>query len=342
MNRAVAAPLRDYGAFGPDSVVWKVASYPTSTTIAFQRTVAVEVMEPFVAAAVTDTGSVQYRPAMRYQRTLQYTATLIFGDSQAAVKASDMLMRIHRRIRGTEPMTGATYDSLEPESQLWIHLTEWHSLLYCYELFGPGPLSVEEDEQYWAECRVAAIYQTIDPDRIPRNRAEASAYLDSMRPRLSGSEAAQTLARFIFNVETFNEDLGPASQLLMKPLLFGMKHMTIASCPRWMRPVMGLRQPRVVDMAAILTGRLFFRAIAAAPGSAQAAFLRWYAPMTYPIVAPALMDVTPENPVTVDPADAWAAAGRPTPREQWLEMVPTRGQQAPTTKDDPANLVSFT
>jgi uncharacterized protein (DUF2236 family) len=342
MTRPALARLRDYGAFGPDSVVWKVAAYPTSTTIAFQRTVAVEVMEPFVAAAVTDTGSVQYRPAMRYQRTLQYTATLIFGDSQAAVKASDMLMRIHRRIRGVEPMTGATYDSLEPESQLWIHLTEWHSLLYCYELFGPGPLSAEEDEQYWSECRTAAIYQTIDPDRIPRNRAEATAYLASMRRRLSGSEAAQTLARFIFDIDTFNEDLGPVSQVLMKPLLVGMKHMTIASCPRWMRPVMGIRQSRAVDIAAIAAGRILFRTLAAAPGSVQASFLGWYAPATYPIVAPALMGVTPEDPVVVDPGEAWAAAGRPTPREQWREMSPTRAQQTPTVKDDPANLLSFT
>lgn len=342
MSRTTPRPLRDYGAFGPDSVVWKVASYPTSTTIAFQRTVAVEVMEPFVAAAVTDTGSVQYRPAMRYQRTLQYTATLIFGDSVAAVRASDTLMRIHRRIRGTEPMTGATYDSLEPESQLWIHLTEWHSLLYCYELFGPGPLSAEEDEQYWAECRTAAIFQTIDPDRIPRNRAEATAYLASMRPRLSGSEAAQTLARMIFNVDSFNEDLGPVSQALMKSLLFGMKYMTIASCPRWMRPVMGVRQPRVVDIAAVVAGRTLFRALAAAPGSVQAAFLGWYAPLAHPIVAPSLIGVEPENPVTVDPVDAWSEAGRPTPREQWLAMESNRSSQAPTGRDDAANLISFT
>ena len=32
----------DYGFFGPDSVTWKVWSYPTSLMIGFQRSVVVE------------------------------------------------------------------------------------------------------------------------------------------------------------------------------------------------------------------------------------------------------------------------------------------------------------
>jgi uncharacterized protein (DUF2236 family) len=335
------APLRDYGAFGPDSIVWRIVTYPTSFTVAVQRTGAVEMLDPYTNAALVDTGSLNYRPAMRYQRTLQYTSTLIAGDSQMAVKAADMLMRIHKHIRGIEPQSKTPYDSLNPESQLWIHLTEWHSLLYCYETFSGKRLTKEEDEQYWAECRTAAIYQTIDPDTVPRNRAEATAYFDDMRPRLSGSENCQNIAQAILNIKGVNEQHGRVSKAIMWPLLKTMRPMTIATYPHWMRPVMGVRQGRIVDFAAIMTGRIVFNALAMAPKSMTAEVVRWLSPTTHSLVGGNLLGLEPENPVVVDPVDAWAAAGRPTPREQWLEMEPTRNQQTTTVKDDPSKLLSF-
>ena len=45
-------PHEDYGFFGPDSVTWKVWTYPTSLTIGFQRAVVVEELDPALIAAV--------------------------------------------------------------------------------------------------------------------------------------------------------------------------------------------------------------------------------------------------------------------------------------------------
>ena len=39
-------PHEDYGFFGPDSVTWKVWTYPTSLTVGFQRAVVVEELDP--------------------------------------------------------------------------------------------------------------------------------------------------------------------------------------------------------------------------------------------------------------------------------------------------------
>ena len=36
------APAEDYGFFGPDSVTWKVWSYPTSMLLGFSRAVTIE------------------------------------------------------------------------------------------------------------------------------------------------------------------------------------------------------------------------------------------------------------------------------------------------------------
>ncbi|WP_232852017.1 oxygenase MpaB family protein [Nocardia acididurans] len=45
--------------------------------------------------------------------------------------------KIHSKAIGTEPYSGQPYDANDPASQLWIHLTAWHSILYAYEKYGP-------------------------------------------------------------------------------------------------------------------------------------------------------------------------------------------------------------
>ena len=130
----------DYGFFGPDSPSWKVWASPTSL-IGFQRAVVLEHFDPFLAAAVADNAGIYSDPRGRLDRTLAYFLTVAVADGRTAVAVSDALMRIHARVKGIEPITGTRYSANNPEAQLWIHVTGWHSVLKCYERYGPGPLS---------------------------------------------------------------------------------------------------------------------------------------------------------------------------------------------------------
>jgi uncharacterized protein (DUF2236 family) len=319
-----AAPHDDYGFFGPGSVTWKVFTHPASLTVAFQRTVATEVLEPFLVAAVEATGSVRSRPALRYDRTLQYVATVAFAGSEAAVRAADVLMRIHARIVGTEPISGRQYDANDPDAQLWIHLTQWHSLLYCYERFGPGPLTAAEDAQYWAECRVAAELQTIDPAAVPRSRAEMREYYARMRPVLAGTEVAQETARMILDAGgTLVDKDGSALRPLAPVMRVLMRKATIATWPRWLRRVAGVRQGRVQDAMVTALLRPAFRALHRRP-AAMVALLRTVSPLTHPVLAPVLLGVPPRRSVVRTPAEAWARAGLRTPREQYAAQLVAR------------------
>ena len=87
---------------------------------------------------------------------------------------------------GIEPISGKRYSANNPESQLWIHVTGWHSALKARgtEVYGSGPLHPAEEDEYWAECAIAAELQTCDPADVPRNRAEVRACFDRVRPRL--------------------------------------------------------------------------------------------------------------------------------------------------------------
>ena len=195
-------PHEDYGFFGPDSVTWKVWTYPTSLTIGFQRSVVIEELDPHLVASVEQSGQVKLRPKLRYDRTMQYFATVKFGDAESVLRASDTLVKIHSRAVGEDPITGGRYDANDPASQLWIHLTAWHSILYTYEIFGPGKLTEAEEEQYWAECALAAEFQTIDPADVPRTRDGVRAYFAAYRPRLVGSEVAQSMMDFLLDANT--------------------------------------------------------------------------------------------------------------------------------------------
>ena len=102
---------------------------------------------------------------------------------------ADVLVKIHSKAIGTEPYGGKRYDANDPASQLWIHLTAWHSILYAYEKYGPGTLPAEEEARYWQECAVAAEFQTCSPEDVPRTREGVRRYFEQMRPQLAASES---------------------------------------------------------------------------------------------------------------------------------------------------------
>lgn len=183
--------MQDLGWFPADSVTRKVWSYPTAVSVGFSRAVVVEELDPFLIAPVKVSSKIYSQTSVRYDRTVRYFATQMFADSRSITKASEVLMRVHHRAAAPDPVSGLLSDPNNPDEQLWIHMTAWHSILYTYEVYGPGRLSPADEAQYWADCAIAARAQTIDPASVPRSRDEVRDYFARMRPRLAASEATQ-------------------------------------------------------------------------------------------------------------------------------------------------------
>src|SRR5699024_11467495 len=100
-----------------------VRASPRSALLGFIRAVETGHLVPGLPAAVDASGQVLQRPALRYGRTVQYFATVLFGDAESVIKSSDILMKVHSRAHGPNPVTGGYFDSNDPDSQLWIHMT---------------------------------------------------------------------------------------------------------------------------------------------------------------------------------------------------------------------------
>lgn len=300
-------PRQDWGLFGPHSPTWKVWSSPTAL-IAFQRSIVVETFDPFLAAAVQQQNGVRYNATRRFDRTIQYFLTVACGDARAAVEASEILMRVHARAAGIEPVSGQPYSANDPASQLWIHVTGWQSNLLCYERYGPGPLGAAEERRYWAECAVAAELQTCRPADVPRSRDEVRQYYAAMRPRLCLSESARALVHYFLHSP---RSVAGAGLWLGSHL---MARATIATIPRWMRQLGGFDQPAWVDSAVLPAARAAVRVGRLPPLSRLT--LRALAPSALPVMEQVLRREQPAQPETLSPATARQRYGNAAPGSQ--------------------------
>lgn len=313
-------PHADNGFFGPGSVTWRVWSYPSSLSTGFQRAVTIEQLDPNLIAAVDTAGGVRARTHTRYDRTMRYFSLVAFGASEPAVRAADVLVKIHSKAIGMDPVTGAEYDANRPDSQLWIHMTAWHSILLCYERFGPGRLTPADEQQYWTECAIAAELQTIDTATVPRSRDEVRAYFDAWRPRLAASEAAQSMTAYILRTEhSYPPDMSRLGKLLVIPVARLIGRGTVSTYPRHIRTLFGLRQSRLTDALVRWPLRLANAYLYRDPRRAIKV-LEYLSPSTAPIVAPALLGIPAADPETVSPREAQRRCGLDVPAEAHPEF----------------------
>ena len=321
--RDAVTPMRDNGFFAADSVARRVWIYPTSFLIGFARAVTIEHLDPHLAAAVVASGQVKQRTPLRFDRTMQYFATILYGDAQSVLKSSDILMKVHKLAIGVDPVTGQEFSANNPESQKWIHLTAWHSILITYEMFGPGKLSEAEELEYWRECAVAAQFQTIDVESLPRTRAEVVQYFEDFRPKMVASEPA--LDMFEFLVNQYRSSLPHSIPLPIRNVVNAFtSRAVLATMPQWMREMGGTPQSLVTDAAirAVMKPALFALHNA---GPIKVAAVKFMTPRTFPIVAPYVMDVAPDSDTVWDLDAARKEFGFPdAPRDIWLQQVEER------------------
>ena len=247
-KRAGEAPARpDWGFFGPDSVAYQVWSYPTSIALGFSRAVSVEFLDPHLTASVVATDQVMQRTQLRYDRTMQYFTAVLYADAETVLKFSDMLMKIHSRANGHDPVTGKEFDANNPDSQLWIHITAWHSIIKMYEKFGPGKLSRERETEYWADCAKAAEFQTIDPAKVPRSREAVRAYFEDWRPSNTATEGGQAHYDLLVNgvEKVLGDGLGRSAALAGKVLNVLTSRAILSTLPRWANTMGGMRYTKL-------------------------------------------------------------------------------------------------
>ncbi|MGW5435778.1 oxygenase MpaB family protein [Nocardia asteroides] len=209
--------------------------------------------------------------------------------------------------------TGGTYDANRPDSQLWIHVTAWHSILYCYEKFGPGRLSEAEENQFWADCATAAEFQTIDPATVPRSRAEVLEFFERWRPHLAVSEDAQGMVDFILGLDiALPPELPQRTRVALAPAIWLLRKGVIATYPKYMRKMFGLNQGPLTDLAVRTPLRMLHTVLDRVP-ALKFWFVGLMAPTATAVLAPVALGIPAVEQITMTPREAQARYGYDIP-----------------------------
>jgi uncharacterized protein (DUF2236 family) len=231
---------REEGLLGPESVAWRVIGHPVSI-VGGLRSLIVQSLHPLAMAGVAQHSDYRRRPLDRLRRTSHYVAATTFGDRATAEAAAARVRRIHRRVRGTDPVTGAPYSADDPETQLWVHCVEWHSFLAAYRTYATARLSPEEEDRYIAEGAPIAALLGVPEESVPDSVAAMRAYFARVRPQLCVSDSTRDAIGFVLN-PPLTRDLIP----LQVPLRVTAAA-AVAITPHDLRRLAGIGQPRIVD-----------------------------------------------------------------------------------------------
>ena len=149
----------DTGLFGPDSMAWRVHADP-SMIVGGMRALLLQALNPRAMAGVADHSAYRKDPWGRFARTAAFVATTTYGTTAEAEAIAARVRRVHLRVNGREPTTGATYSADDPDLLAWVHNVLAHSLLLAKQRYGGG-LSRRDAEQYLREMvRMAELVGT--------------------------------------------------------------------------------------------------------------------------------------------------------------------------------------
>jgi uncharacterized protein (DUF2236 family) len=219
----------DVGLFGPDSVTWKIHGDPSSL-IGGLRALLVQALNPRAMAAVDQHSDFRTDPWGRLRRTSDYLTATTFGDTATAHRWAARVQAVHKRVHGTDPVTGREYRADDPELLLWVHAVEVESFLLAYRQYA-GPVAPADADRYVREMVRAAELVGLSGDQVPKTVVELRAYLDSVTG-LALSPAAKEGMRYV---------LAPPMPLAARPLWAVASTAAIAILPPEVRQLYGLR-----------------------------------------------------------------------------------------------------
>src|SRR5258708_9518436 len=96
----------DAGIFGPESVAWRLHADP-GMLVGGLRALLVQALEPRAMAAVDQHSKVREDPWGRLERTTNFVVATAYGDTAASETPAAPVRNVHRRIHGTDHVTGA-------------------------------------------------------------------------------------------------------------------------------------------------------------------------------------------------------------------------------------------
>ncbi len=184
----------DDAFFPPGSITRQVNGDLPAMLIGGIAALLLQTLHPLTMAGVDRHSNYRQDPLGRLERTANFLGTTTFGTRAEAEAAMARVRRVHAFVNGVAS-DGRPYSADDPGLLTWVHAAEVHCFLTSSVIYGPRPLSPEEQDRYLDEmARVALGLGAVE---VPRSRAELDAYFASVRPELALTREARTARNFV-------------------------------------------------------------------------------------------------------------------------------------------------
>ena len=251
----------DVGLFGPESVTWRVHKEPI-LFLAGLRALYLQALHPRAIAGVVQNSDYKADPWGRFERTVNYVATVIYGTTEQARAAGRRVRGVHRRLAAADPQTGEQFRIDEPELLTWVHISEVESFVDTAKRAG-APLSPDDVDSYYHEQRRAAELVGLDPQQVPGSAAEVAEYYRSIRPQLRMTrDSAETLAFLTVPPLPWKLGLTP-----VRLAYSGLAATAFGLLPPWARRLYGMPGLPTTDVSATVSAKTLRLALKALPRS---------------------------------------------------------------------------
>ncbi|MET0864578.1 MAG: oxygenase MpaB family protein [Nakamurella sp.] len=235
--------------FGPGSMTWRVHADPVFA-VGGVRALIMQALHPLTMAAVAQQRGFEEDFWGRLDRTGRYVATLTYAPETEARRLAARIRGIHRKLRGTDPVTGEPFRLDRPDLLLWVHCCEVDSFLSTARRAGAA-ISPSDADEYLREQVQTAELIGIPGGMVPATVADMAQYFHDVRPQLRLTDEARRGVR-VLAVPPMPKRvklLTPA-----RPAWATLATLAFALLPKWGRRLYRLPGLPTTDLAA--TGAL--------------------------------------------------------------------------------------
>lgn len=187
-------PAGDPGLLGPDSPAWVVHGDLAGMLFGGFAALMLQTLHPRAMAGVAQHSNYRNDPTGRLIRTARFVAGTTFGPMPFVERLFAEVLHVHSYVNGVTA-DGEPYSATDPDLVTWVHVTEVRHFLLAYQRYGPGTLSHEEEDRYFADT--AMIPLRLGATFAPASRAEIESYFSAMQSELRATPEALDAVRFL-------------------------------------------------------------------------------------------------------------------------------------------------
>ncbi|HET6726334.1 MAG TPA: oxygenase MpaB family protein [Gammaproteobacteria bacterium] len=179
------------------------------------RAILLQVAHPAIGRGVAEHSNFTNRAMDRLRATMTYVYCMTFGSPDERRAVRDQVETVHRSINGPG------YDARDPDLQLWVAATLYHTALMLYERW-VCRLDDRRAEIIYRQYRILGAALQMREEQWPTDRAAFSNYWNAMLKRLEVTDAARAVCDDLFHprqVPLWMRTAMPLNRLITAALL---------------------------------------------------------------------------------------------------------------------------